>query len=97
MSDKPLFIPLKREYFEAFERGEKTTEYRKRGPRWNADTCAIGRRVVLARGYGFPRLTGTIAGFCYDTIPSKLPGWLDCYGPSAGDAACISIQLDPHG
>jgi hypothetical protein len=30
---KPLFIPLKAEFFEAFERGEKDTEYRVYGPR----------------------------------------------------------------
>lgn len=90
-----LFVPLRGEYFDAFERGEKRTEYRKRGPRWNAETCRIGRRVVLSRGYGKQRrLTGTITGFCYDTMPSKLPGWLECYGPNAGDAACITITLD---
>lgn len=32
---KPLFIPIKREFFEAFERGDKTHEYRLYGPRWN--------------------------------------------------------------
>ena len=31
---KPLFIPLKAEFFNAFERGEKTAEYRVYGPRW---------------------------------------------------------------
>lgn len=90
-----LFIPLRGEYFDAFARGEKHTEYRRRGPRWNAETCAIGRRVVLSRGYGKgQRLTGVISGFSYDTIPAKLPGWLECYGPGAGDAACITITLD---
>jgi len=91
---KPLFIPLKAEYFDAFERGEKHTEYRRRGPRWNAETCFIGRPVILSRGYGRQkRMAGFITGFAYDTAPSKLPGWLDCYGPNAGDAACIRITL----
>lgn len=49
---RPLFIPLKREYFEAFERGEKTAEWRPYGPRWNARTCLIGRRATLSLGYG---------------------------------------------
>jgi hypothetical protein len=94
-SSRALFIPLRGVYFDQFERGEKRTEYRQRGPRWNAETCAIGRRVVLSRGYGKQkRLTGTITGFSYDTIPSKLPGWLECYGPNSGDAACITIQID---
>lgn len=94
---KPLFIPLKAAHFEAFARGEKDTEYRSRGPRWNAETCRIGRRVILSRGYGrAQRLAGTITRFSYDTCPAKLPGWLDCYGADAGDAACIGITLDPR-
>lgn len=36
---KPLFIPLKKEYYEAFECGEKTVEYRAYGPWWNEKTC----------------------------------------------------------
>lgn len=92
---KALFIPLRRQFFEAFDRGEKDTEYRKRGPRWNAETCAIGRRVVLSCGYGrSKRLTGTITGFRYDTMPSRLPGWVECYGHNAGHAACIKIKVD---
>ena len=79
VKSKPLFIPLKAEFFDAFERGEKTTEYRQRGP----------------RGYGkAARLRGTIVGFSYDLIPAKLPGWLECYGAGGGDAACIKIQLE---
>ncbi len=92
---KPLFIPLRKEFFEAFEKRTKRTEYRRRGPRWNADTCRTGRRVVLSCGYGRARrLNGTITGFHYDTLPAKLPGWLECYGPGSGDAACITIALD---
>lgn len=61
---KPLFIPLKREYFEMFARGEKTSELRLYGPRWNEKTCALGRAVVLSLGYGKQhRLTGCITGF----------------------------------
>jgi hypothetical protein len=52
--------------------------------------------VVLSLGYGKTRrLAGVITGFCYDTLPSKLPGWVACYGRNAGDAACIKIELDP--
>ncbi len=93
---KPLFIPLKAKFFDAFERGEKDTEYRLRGPRWNAETCRIGRRVVLSRGYGKQRrLTGVIASFHYDTLPARnIPSWTECYDQRAGDAACIRIALD---
>ena len=61
---KPLFIPLKREYFEEFATGKKTTEFRQYGPRWNERTCKVGRTVVLSLGYGKQRrLTGIITGF----------------------------------
>lgn len=91
---RALFIPLKGKYFDAFANGTKTTEYRLRGPRWNAETCRIGRRVVLSRGYGKKhRLNGIITGFHHDTLPAKIPGWIECYGMGAGDAACITISI----
>lgn len=63
-SGKSLFIPLKTEFYEAFERGEKAQEYRKYGPGWNEKTCAIGRPVVLSKGYGKgARLGGRVASF----------------------------------
>jgi hypothetical protein len=50
--EKPLFIPLKAEFYDAFVRGEKSEELRKWGPRWNAKVCAVGRLVILSRSYG---------------------------------------------
>lgn len=89
---KPLFIPLKAEFYDAFARGEKTTEYRLEGPRWNAKTCRVGRPVTLARGYGWPRLFGFIVGHHYDHLPAiNIPGWEKCYGHGAGTAICIQI------
>lgn len=94
--EQPLFIPLREEFFNQFERLEKDTEYRLRGARWNAMTCRVGRRVVLSCGYGKRRrLTGTVVGFHYDSAPTKLPAFIKCYGSRGGDAACIKIQLDP--
>jgi len=95
---KPLFIPLKTKFFEAFERGDKNTEYRLEGPRWNAKTCKIGRRVILARGYGKRhRLYGCVESISYDHCPAtNIPGWLECYGSLAGTAICIKIRLDPR-
>ncbi len=49
---KPLFIPLKGEYFDAFVNGDKFFEYRLYGARWNLETCKMKRQVVLSRGYG---------------------------------------------
>lgn len=59
-NDKPLFVPLMKRWFEAFQRGEKRVEYRVHGPRWNKRVCRDGRAVVLANGYGWPRLTARI-------------------------------------
>ena len=92
---KPLFIPLKAQFYEAFENGTKDTEYRKYGPRWNADTCFIGRKVTLSYGYGKKRrLSGEIVVIYRETKPSTLPGWIDCYGDTKADALCIKIKLD---
>lgn len=49
---KPLFIPLKGEYYDAFLAGTKDTEYRRAGRGWNKRTCWIGRPATLSRGYG---------------------------------------------
>jgi hypothetical protein len=59
--EKPLFIPLKAEYYEDFNRGTKTFEFRLEGPRWNNKTCYKGRQVILSKGYGKKhRLKGVI-------------------------------------
>lgn len=95
MSDKPLFIPLKREYFEAFKRGDKTREYRPHGKRWNVSTCRIGRRVTLSLGYGKAhRLHGVVSDLTVETEPQTLHGWTECYGDKHGEALCIGIKLD---
>lgn len=58
---KPLFIPLCAKYYDAFVDGNKDTEYRILGPRWNEKTCFQTREVVLSRGYGKQnRCTGNI-------------------------------------
>lgn len=58
--EKPLFVPLKTEWFRAFERGEKTTEYRLYGPRWNESTCVPGRVVTLSHGYSGRRIRAEV-------------------------------------
>lgn len=92
---KPLFIPLKREYYEAFVDGTKTVEYRKNGPRWNAQTCVVGRPVVISLGYGKQnRRFGFVVSFEVSSEPTKTDAWRDCYGDYEGDAACIGIKLN---
>ena len=92
---KPLFTPLKAEYFNAFERGEKKEEYRIFGKRWNHISCFIGRHVVLSYGYSKKRrLRGVVSSFRMETEPERLPGWIECYSPNDGAAACIGINVE---
>jgi hypothetical protein len=61
---QPLFIPLQTKYFEAFADGSKADELRAYGPRWNENTCYVGRPVTLSKGYGKKhRLYGVVTGF----------------------------------
>lgn len=91
---KPLFLPLYTEHFNAFESGEKDTEFRLYGPRYNERTCFIGREVVLSHGYGKKRrLGGVIAAFERSAEPTKTDAWIGCYGDKTGDAACIRVKL----
>lgn len=95
--EKPLFIPLKREWFMAFKNGIKTVERRKAGPRWNERTCRVGREVVLSLGYGKQnRLAGRITQVVFSTAASKLPSWESVYGPGQCLVACIHIELNPQ-
>ena len=93
---KPLFIPLKSEYYEAFKNGEKTEELRLYGPRWNHKTCIIGREVVLSKGYGKQnRMKGRIWKFkkqhatTFGSTYKK--SILDVFFNLDVDIACISI------
>jgi hypothetical protein len=91
-----LFVPLRREWFEAFEKGHKTFEYRPYGPRWNERTCAIGRRVTLSLGYGkHRRLHGTIVSFERSEDVTRTSAWQSCYGGKGyTHAAKIGVRLD---
>ena len=94
---KPLFIPLKTEYYEAFERGDKTEELRLYGHRWNFDTCYPGREVVLSKGYGkqsrmkgviwkIKKQRGNTFGSTYTKSIKAIYGSLDV------NIICISIR-----
>lgn len=93
---KPLFIPLKGEFYDQFESGQKDTEYRPFGPRWNERTCPVGREVVLSRGYGKARrLQGTVKHFSISTVITQTGLWRSIYGTRHKYAACIQIRLTP--
>lgn len=90
----PLFVPLKTEFFTAFESGSKDTEYRPYGPRWNEKTCPVGRLVTLSHGYGTKRrLRGVVVDFERSMDPSKTEAWRKCYGELEREVACIWIAL----
>ena len=96
--EKPLFVPLKREYFLQFKAGIKhlNEEYRAYGPRWNENTCWPGRPAVLSLGYGKQnRLHTHVVGF-RRIRPSDLPpeveqSLLALYG----DEDIAAIQMAP--
>lgn len=95
---KPLFIPLKSEYYEAFKADLKTEELRLYGPRWNHQTCLIGREVILSKGYGKQhRMKGRIWKFkkqhasTFGSTYKK--SILDVFSSLNVDIACISIQI----
>jgi len=62
-NEKPVFVPLKKEWFLKFAEGEKTVEYRDYGPRWNERVCRVGRAATLSCGYSGSRLSARISAF----------------------------------
>lgn len=98
-AEKALFIPLKTKWFEQFASGEKTSEIRKYGPRWNEHTCRVGRRVLLSKGYGKQaRLSGVIWQFHKrraDTFGSTYQAAvLETFGTVDLEVAELRIVLD---
>lgn len=94
---KPLFIPLKTEYFDAFESGEKTVELRLLGKRWNFNTCREGRPVLLSRGYGkHRRLEGYISSVevkhSTGLEPEEREAVRKCYGEDMANIIRIGIR-----
>lgn len=85
--DKPLFVPLKREWFEAFERGDKRQEIRRYGSHYNERTCRIGRAAILRLGYSGREMRARIVGFAREMRDN------DIYGPAA-DCAVITLTME---
>jgi len=93
MNTKPLFVPLKTRWFRQFESGEKETEYRAYGPRWNERTCAIGREAVLSHGYSGSRLRRRVAGFSKLAAIDAPEAAREIY-PGAAFIAAIHLRAD---
>lgn len=95
MTDRALFIPLRREWFELFESRQKTTEWRVHGPRWNEKTCWPGRTVVLSLGYGKQRrLFGKIlTAYRVEALSPDHP-FHQVYGTKTANAVAFAIQIE---
>jgi len=95
-NERPLFVPLKAEYFDAFKGGfdafkggSKREEFRLYGKRWNERTCRPGRAVTLSKGYGRQnRMRGRIRDFSAVSFYALDPIWRRairaCYGHKLG-------------
>lgn len=100
MTEKPLFIPLKSEYYEAFAAGKKTSELRRGSdPKWSSKHCRIGRPVTLSKGYGKQnRLSGKVVNYTYMPAhmlpPNDYKAFIDCFGPSEEFVSVIRIEVD---
>lgn len=88
--EKPLFIPLRTWWFRQFQRTIKDTEYRAYGPRWNENTCRVGRRVMLSHGYSGARMEGFVGEFRKMRIEDTPPAAREIY-PNAQYIAAIKI------
>ena len=91
--DRPLVLVLAFRCFDAFADGSKRVEWRRYSERFNERTCAIGRPVVLHRGYTLRRLVGRITSF--DVRPAT-KAVAEIYGRDAW-CAVIGINLDQLG
>ena len=92
---KALFVPLNTKYYEEFENGTKTKEYRY-ASRWNERTCYHGRPATLSKGYGkASRLRATVCNFrrvCPKTLSPKIQAdILSVFGRLDGDIAEIEF------
>ena len=85
---KPLFVPLRREHFLAFENGEKRAEWRRHGPRFNAGTCYAGRMMVLSLGYSGRRLLARITNFSLELAKGPAAEIYGC------DVECAVIHVE---
>lgn len=89
--EKPLFVPLRTEWFRKFKAGLKTVEYRRYGPGWNEGTCRVGRSIVLSHGYSGERIEAVIVGF-RRVNAGKPKAAAELYGKDATLAA-ITVQI----
>jgi len=93
---RPLFIPLRRQWFDAFRDGSKRIEWRAYGPRWNRQTAFRGRHITLSLGYSGARLLGTILR-TRRVARALAPLAAQAIYPNARYLCAIHVALDSDG
>lgn len=92
--EKPLFVPLARQWYRAFAEGRKRIEFRpagivvgrdgvERSSPWNARTCRLGRPALLSNGYH---------------VAGRIPAVIESYSehPDAGETTEAFDQIYPE-
>jgi hypothetical protein len=88
----PVFIPLKKQWFLAFQSGAKTIEYRAYGPRWNERVCTPGRAATISCGYSGARISARIKRF--RILPARsAPAAVRAFFPGVARIAAIHLSL----
>ena len=97
-TEKPLFVPLKSQYYYEFKNGTKTRELRRGSDkRWSAKNCRVGRAATLSRGYGKQdRLSATVSAHKVWRVrglsPRDYAAFVDCYGHGEEFANVIEFE-----
>ena len=93
---KPIFIPLKSQYFEDFKNGSKRIEYRRAGVgQFTLAKCTPGREVTLSKGYGTrDRIRGTVVRSWIERHEYPTGAIAQCYGTEPIDIIAIEIAVD---
>lgn len=95
--EKPCFLFLKREYFDLFASGEKTTEWRAWDRQFTDKTYRPGRRIVIRAGYtkGQPELSGVIVRTTRVARSRASQIARELY-PNAAHFCAIEIDIQPQ-
>lgn len=93
---RPLFVPLKKQWFHAFRDGSKRIEWRAYGARWNRQTAYRGRPITLSYGYSGARLAGSIIRARRVSATNAPAGARQIY-PDAKFFLAIHVCLDSDG
>jgi hypothetical protein len=96
MSTRPLFVPLRTEWFAAFRSGSKRVEWRAYGPRWNRQVAHRGRDITLSHGYSGARLHGTVVR-TRRVSANHAPAGARALYPDATHFCAIHVVLDSDG